>query len=39
MSILIGFVFVHAVGYLIIMFISTAYLINDTYNPFLYFKF
>ncbi|KGN03302.1 alginate regulatory protein [Clostridium novyi A str. 4570] len=27
------------VAYLIIMFISTAYLVNDTYNPFLYFKF
>ncbi|KGM96896.1 alginate regulatory protein [Clostridium novyi A str. 4552] len=26
-------------GYLIIIFISTAYLVNDTYNPFLYFKF
>ncbi|CAG7839733.1 alginate regulatory protein [Clostridium novyi B str. ATCC 27606] len=26
-------------GYVAIMFIATAYLVNDTYNPFLYFKF
>lgn len=30
---------VSAIIYLCIMFVATAYLVNDTYNPFLYFRF
>ncbi len=31
MSILIGFIFVHAIGYLIIMFISSVSYVNGTF--------
>ena len=28
-----------AVGYALLFFLTTAYLVNDSYNPFLYFRF
>ena len=28
-----------ALGYLVLFLLTTAYLVNDSYNPFLYFRF
>lgn len=34
-----GYVNVPLIAYMLILFLATAYLVNETYNPFLYFRF
>ncbi|MDC9460333.1 MBOAT family protein, partial [Clostridioides difficile] len=35
----LGYVNGSLITYMVILFLATAYLVNETYNPFLYFRF